>query len=347
MRSRIAAALAALIFVAGACGSGDDGDKDAISAADTALDPATSTTAVVKVPAPLTGLPVDEDVAERPVVSVKVDNSDEGRAGQTGIDKADVLFEEKVEGTVTRFIAVFQSEDADLVGPIRSVRTTDAPIVSAFGGVFTYAGGAPTAVRSLRNAPVKSISEDKGSAPFTYPPGKHRPYATFAKTRRLRQEAPDTAKPPSSFVTFLAQGETYNPTGATPATKATVVYGSRTTAVVDWDAASSTWLRSTNGKSHTIQNGGQLAFTTVIIQSVKYRGVGYKDAAKHPVDEAVVVGEGEAVILAQGKQVKARWKKESASAMTTYTDSSGAPIRFPQGQILVMLPPTSGGITIV
>jgi len=337
-----------ITLIAGACSTGGSpAAKDGGFATSTSHGPTTSTTAVPKVAAPLTGLPVDAEVAARPVVSVKVDNSDEGRVQEVGIDKADVLFEEKVEGTVTRFVAMFQGDDADLVGPIRSVRATDANIVSAFGGIFTYSGGAPIAVRTLRRAPVVQVSEDsRGSKPFTYPSGKHRPYATYAKTKRLREEADKTSKAPPSIVGFLAEGQTYQPAAATPATKATVVFGPRTTAVLDWDPASHHWLRSTNGRPHTIQNGGQLAFTTVVIQTTPYRSAGYNDVAKNPVDEAVVVGSGSAVILAEGKSLKARWSKASPTAMTVYTDESGAPILFPKGQMLVMLPPPSGSITL-
>jgi hypothetical protein len=345
-RRALAAVAITATLVAGACSNSSKHDPsgDGAFASTTTVPGAPSTSAVPKVPSPLTGLPVDEDVAARPAVSIKVDNSDEGRVQQVGIDKADVLIEEKVEGTVTRFIAVFQGVDADLVGPIRSVRATDSNIVGAFGGVFTYSGGAPIAVKTLDKTPVVQVSEDKsGDKPFTYPSGKHRPYATYARTKRLREEAKKDAKAPPPFLPFLATGESYAPPTATPATKATVVFGSRTTAVLTWDPASNHWLRATNGSPHTVQNGGQLAFTTVIIQSTPYKSAGYKDVAKNPVDQAVVVGSGSAVVLAQGKQVKAKWSKASPTAMTVYTDESGQPLKFPQGQILVMLPPTAGG----
>ena len=342
MKSSKVAFVALIALVLGGCTT----KQPRTSIAPTTTEASTTTTAPVKAAAPLTGLPVDLDVASRPVVSVKVDNSEEGRAQQAGIDKADVLFEEKVEGTVTRFIAVFESQDSDLVGPIRSVRTTDPNIVAAFGGVFTFSGGAPIAKKTLRGAPFAVVSEDGGTGPFTYPKGHQRPYATYAKTSRLRQEALKNVKAPPPFLPFLATGESYAPQGATPAAHAAVVFGKQTTGVLDWDPASSHWLRSTNGKSQTVQGGGQLAFATVIVQSVGYRSVGYNDAAHNPVDEAIVVGQGDAVILSQGTQIKVRWKKESATAMTTYTDAAGAPVRLPQGQVLVMLPPTGAGITI-
>jgi hypothetical protein len=346
-RRRLVIGFAALVVAAGLGACSDKGTNAGGGPAVPVTDKGETTTTVPKQPAPLTGLPVDATIAERPIVMVKIDNSDPGRAVQRGVDKADVIIEEKVEGTVTRFIAMYQSEDSDLVGPIRSVRTTDADIVAAFpGSVFTYAGGAGKAVASLKNVPVTKVSEEDGSAPFSYPPGHKRPYALFAKTERLREEADDDAGAPQPFLPFLGEGEAFAAAGAVPAAKATVVFGSLTTAAVAWDAASTTWLRTTNGKAHTIKEGRQLAFKTVIVQPVPYRSAGYLDASKHKVDEAVVVGSGNAVVLVNGMQVKARWSKPSPRAMTTYTDEAGTPIRFPKGQTLVMLPPTSATVTV-
>lgn len=296
------------------------------------------------VAAPLTGVQVARDVAERPAVSVKVDNADQGRSVQAGVDRADVIFEEKVEGSYTRLVAVFHSEDADLIGPIRSLRTSDPAIVSPFGGVFAFSDGADIALRSLRGAPVKAVYEAQGQAPFVFPPGRRRPFATYAASTRLRAEAGQRDDPPPAFMPFLAPGETFQPQAA-PAVRASVSFGPRTTALLSWDPAGSRWLRSTNGRPQAV-GGTQLAFTTVIVQKVAYRPAGYSDSAGNPVDEAVVVGSGEAVVLSQGRQVAARWSKPSSGTMTTYTDPAGQPIRLPPGRTLVLLAPVGGGLTI-
>jgi hypothetical protein len=95
-----------------------------------------------------------------------------------------------------------------------------------------------------------------------------------------------------------------------------------------------------------LADGTRLTFANVIIQRVPYRGVGYKDSSKQPVDEAVVVGEGEAIVLAGGKQVKARWSKASAEAMTVFTDAAGTPIKLIAGSTMVALAPTSAPVSI-
>ncbi|HET9442534.1 MAG TPA: DUF3048 domain-containing protein, partial [Acidimicrobiales bacterium] len=305
----------------------------------------TTTTEPPVVPAPLTGRPIDREVARRPVVSVKVDNSPQGRP-QAGLAAADVVFEEKVEGGVTRFIAIFQSQDTDLVGPIRSLRTTDPPVVSALGGVFVFSGGAAIAQRRLDGAPVKAVSEDKSKDPFTYPKGKRRPFATFAATARLRQEAPSDARTPPALFAFLAEGEAFAAAGAAPAVKAQVNYSPRTSAGFDFDAASGTWLRSTNGTPHVLADQSRLAFTNVIIQYVNYTGVGYNDSSGNPVDEAAVVGSGEAVVLVGGQQVRGRWSKPGPTDVTAFTDASGAPLKLAPGTTLVALAPTGAPTTI-
>lgn len=350
---RLAALLVAssMLLLAACGGGGGGGDKAESKATEKAADlvadqdaQATTTTASAKVQAPLSGLPVDGDAAARPAVSIKVDNSPDGRP-QSGLENADVIYEEKVEGGVTRFIAVFQSRESELVGPIRSLRTTDRSVVSAFGGVFVFSDGVAFTLNRLKGAPVAVVSERNDSGAFTYPKGKHRPYATFAATARLRKEAKD-AKAPSAAFPFLVEGEGFQPAGATPATKATVTYGGRTTGGWEWDAATGKWQRTTNGTPHLVADGTRLAFANVIIQKVPYRGVGYNDSAKNPVDEAVVVGEGDAFVLAGGKQAKVHWSKPTQEAMTTYTDSSGAPVKLVPGATMVALAPSTAPISI-
>lgn len=336
---RLLATVVVLAVVAAACGGGGGGD-DATDGAEP-----TTTTTTAPVPAPLTGVILtDGTVARRPAVNIKVDNSPQGRP-QAGIDKADVIFEEKVEGGITRFVAVFHSEDADPVGPVRSVRSTDVALVTAIGGVFVYAGGIPEFERQAKALPLTVVSESASPAGFKFPASKKRPYKTYTDTATVRSMAEEHDEAPPALFDFLAPGEQFNPAGAIPATTAAVSYG-RTAFGVGYDVASGTWKRSTDGRPHLTEGGGQLAFANVIIQKTTYRPTPYRDPAGAVVDEAVVIGSGDAVILSQGKQVGARWTKPSANAVTTYTDAAGAPIRLAPGRTLVALPPANAAITI-
>ena len=340
-RRLLAAVVTVVALVGAACGGGGDDKDDAT----TTTKRETTTTADPRVPAPLSGRLMDPDDAGRPVVSVKVDNSNQGRP-QAGIDKADLVFEEMVEGGVTRFIALFHSEESDLIGPIRSMRPSDPAIVAPFGGVFAFSDGVPQVVRRLQGLPVEGVYEMQGAAPFVYPSGRQRPYKTFGKTERLRQEADDDATAPPAFAAFLGKGETFSAPGATPAATASVSFGRRTTAAFEWDDDEGLWLRSTNGAPHTLAGGERLAFTTVIIQYVRYVSAGYNDSAGSRVEEAQVVGSGEGVALVGGQQVPIRWSKDAAAAMTQFTDTNGAPLRLPAGRVIVLLPPLGAATAI-
>lgn len=337
--TRLLATVAALALVAGGCGGGGD---DGATAGE---GPTTTTTTTAPVPAPLTGVVLqDGTVARRPAVSVKVDNGPQGRP-QAGIDKADVLIEEKVEGGITRFVAVFHSEDADPVGPVRSVRSTDVDLVAAIGGVFAFAGGIPAFEKQAKALAVTVVSESDSAEGFKFPADKRRPFKTYTDTATLRSMAKDHDEPPPAFFDFLGPGEPFGPAGAVPARTARVSFG-RTAFAVDYDAPSGTWKRSTDGRPHVTQGGAQLAFANVIVQRTPYRATPFKDPSGAVVDEAVVVGSGDAVVLSQGRQATVRWTKPSATAVTTYADATGAPLRLVPGRTLIALPPADAAITV-
>src|SRR3954447_45052 len=128
MIRRFTVVVVALALLA-ACGGGS---KKAATTTTTTTPLATTTTAPPPV-YPLTGWPATVlAILKRPPWVVKIDNADgsgnNSARPQIGINQADVVYEEMVEGSVTRLAAVFQSDDSDPVGPVRSARTTDIAV---------------------------------------------------------------------------------------------------------------------------------------------------------------------------------------------------------------------------
>src|SRR5260370_480965 len=115
MRSRLVVGCVALAIGAAACGGGDGH----VAAKHKALPTTTSTTQGPPV-APLTGLPDPTGQSfRRPALSVKIENAPEARP-QTGLQNADIVYEQIVEYGITRFMAVFNSNVPPILGPIRS-----------------------------------------------------------------------------------------------------------------------------------------------------------------------------------------------------------------------------------
>ena len=90
--------------------------------------------------APFTGEETTGDITKRPV-AVMVSNQTQARP-QTGLSKADIVFEMLTEGNVTRFMAIYQSEDPDVVGPVRSAREYFFDLAKDYDALYTYHGAA-------------------------------------------------------------------------------------------------------------------------------------------------------------------------------------------------------------
>ena len=155
-----------------------------------AAPPATKATRPAAVPAPpttaaapLTGLPMDIGRARRPVLVVKIDNAPKARP-QIGLNQADVVFEEGVEGGITRFAALYHSEGSKPVGPVRSARTTDIRLISALRHpLFAYSGANATFQRKVHEAPLVDVGFDAHSDRYHRDSARPSPYNLFSRPR--------------------------------------------------------------------------------------------------------------------------------------------------------------------
>ena len=340
----------AIALVASSCSSGKKSPFSEVPNGDlTPTIPATTAASPTGVASPLTGALVASSVARRPAVIVKVDNAPDARP-QAGLDEADVIYEERVEGSVVRFLSVFQSKDATVVGPVRSVRSTDAAVIAPLGGVFAFSGGITPFINRVKATGVLTVTESDDPKVGVYKrAGRTRPYATFANTAKLRAQLKTTVNPPPPLFARIRPGTTFgqaNPS-ARPITGLRVVFGSLTTADWTWDATKKLWLRTTNGTVHLLENKERLSTGCVVLQTVPYKPTQYTDRANFGVDEAVITGTGKATVACDGAAVAARWSKPTLKSVTSYvSEATGAPIQLPVGRVWVSLVPTNGAITM-
>lgn len=107
---------------------------------------------------PLTGLEVDDDEVDfnyRPI-GVMIENSSSARP-QSGLHQADVVYEILSEGSITRFLAFFHSQQPERIGPVRSARTYYVQLSKGYDSVYVSAGGSPGGLR-LAQSEVDGVS---------------------------------------------------------------------------------------------------------------------------------------------------------------------------------------------
>ena len=341
---RLVVALSVLVLLV-AAGCSSDKKKEAATATTKKLPPPTTPTTEPGPGGPvwpLTGLPLDKpDVGKRPALVVKIDNAPKARP-PSGINRADVVVEEKVEDGVTRFFSIYHSQDADPVGPVRSARTTDITLVTPLNRpLFAYSGTNATFQRLINAAPLVDVGIDHATGEYRRDRGRPAPYNLFSSTGGLYRHAPPDAKPPPQLFRYRYGAQAIG-AGVAPAGHLHVEYrGQHINTIVDWawDAASGTWRRTMDGAPHTDSSGQQVSPRNVVVQFVNYRDTGAVDRSGTHVPEAELIGQGDAWVLSDGKIVRGRWSKPSPDAVTAFTGPDGQPLRLTPGQTWLELPP--------
>lgn len=340
---RAAVALVLLVAVA-ACSTGGD-DQRAAPAGTAAPAPPPPPP-----PAPLTGVPEPDDaVRSRPALVVKVDNSPQGRRLHHGVELADVVFDEKVEGGATRLAAVFQSRDVGAVGPVRSARTTDVSIVSMLNRpLFAFSGANGGVLRIVRRAPLVDVGFDVVTGDYEQRRGVPSVLRLFVSTDQLYRHAPGDAAAPAPLFEYRDPGDGGPALGAEPVTGVRISYGGQVSSEVTYEAGdgAASWPRSQDGAPHVTAGGERIAPTNVVVQFTQYRSSGFFDTTGAASPEAVLVGEGDVWVLTGGALLRGRWQRPDEASVTRYVDDAGRPILLAPGTTWVELAPPGSAAVI-
>jgi hypothetical protein len=291
---------------------------------------------------PLTGV-ATEAVDERPAIAVKIENLPAARP-QTGLDRADMVWEEVVEGGITRFVAVYHSQLPETVGPIRSVRPMDPPIFGPTKGVLVYSGGQPPFVAAVGEAGLQSIVHDEGDDGFFLRKGKKAPhnlYGTMADF--LAQADDDRTAPPQQFRHVRTPGQGSATTAGAPFALLDVKLTHSSRAQWQWGAAENAFLRNEGTTPAVSPEGTRLTATNVVVLSVEMVNTTFVDPAGTPVPETKLVGQGEGLVASGGKQLAVTWSKAAVDAPLELSGPDGGPVLLEQGTTWVELVPRSSG----
>jgi hypothetical protein len=296
-----------------------------------------ATTTTTPVIAPLSGT-VDPSglSAGRPALTIKIENTPDARP-QWGIDKADVVYEEIVEGGITRLAAVFQSTIPGRVGPVRSVRRTDQAIVWPIGGLFAYSGGAPYAVQSIQTAPVHIYSETAAREGMFRDHSRYAPHNLFAVPAKLWLH-PGTPTPPPALFHYRAPG---NKTGGKKSAGFLMGFRSGYATSFRWNALTGSWDRTIFGAPDITAMKARVSPKNVVVMWITYRGgVGAMGA------EGIMVGSGRSMVMTNGRTISGTWTRASKESRVVYRDRNGVEITMTPGQTWVELASTDDPVTL-
>jgi hypothetical protein len=337
---RTAAALATIGALALTTGCGPE--ETSASASSGSSEPA-APPAPVLAPWPLTGVEV-EAVPPRPALAVKIENSVAARP-QSGLNAADVVWEQVVEGGITRFVAVFHSTLPPDVGPIRSVRPMDAAIAGPLKGLFAFSGGQPGYVNAIAATGAQVLSQGSGAGGYFRLAGRDAPHNVYANpTDFLAQADPGHQAPPVGEFAFATAGRqpTAMAAGA-PSAAVDLELSPSSYPNWTWSQPDNGWLRAEGDTPATTADGARVRASNVVVLRVEIANTGARDAAGNPVPETKMVAGGEALIASGGSTIAATWSKASPTDPVVLALPDGGPVELAPGNTWVELVPTGGG----
>jgi hypothetical protein len=321
MRLRHVAAGAASVLLLAACSNGGSTDG--------APEPVPGRVS------PLTGTS-QEQPPNNPAFVVKIENTGGGEP-QYGLNKADLVLEELVEGGLTRLAAIFYSNLPTKIGHVRSMRTTDIGIAKPLGATIVASGGADDTYDQVKDAGLTALTEDHGAPGFSSDPAKSRPYNRMLDLEKLNGSAKRNDNI-SNYFTW-GKGPSSTDLAKSNVTSANVDFGSGST--TGWQFTGGKWGRT----KERAAAGQAYKADTLLVIFCRVTEAGYNDAAGNPVPETVIQGSGRAVIFSGNTATEANWHKPKLSSPISFTSKSGKAIALKPGNVFIEATPRGGEVT--
>ena len=283
--------------------------------------------------APLRGTPAAAAM-RHPALAVKIDNHWDARP-QIALNRTDLVYEELVEGGLTRYVAVWHSDVPDQVGPVRSVRPMDPLIATPLGGIIAYSGGQDFFVELMQATPLVNLVGDLDDGTYfdraDDRPGPHDMVLAASAAVAAHASLPP---PPAQFAYGTADPLAAPALAAMPTSRIELVFSESARPSWEWDPAISAWLRSQDGQADLEASGDRVHATNVVTLRVP---VQYGE-----VPFTALSGTGEAWVSVAGRTAHGTWSKGQAGEPIVLTADDGSSLRLAPGNTWIELVPIEG-----
>lgn len=274
--------------------------------------------------------------SDGPILVVKIDDTYSAKP-QIGLDQADLVYIEQVEGGLTRLAAIFSSVIPQNVGPVRSARISDIDILSQYGKVlFAYSGAQRLMLPVIASANLWDYGAQHSSRIiYTRDLNRPAPYNLLLRADLLLAKSDsdvrDVAKSKSPGWSFGAA-----PAGGVSINSVSLRWpASRYEAT--WSKIEKRWLFTNSGSPDLAASGAQLGATTLVIQNVSITNSIYRSRDGGFTPYSQTIGSGTGYILRDGRAFRANWNRATPESGTSWTLADGTQVRFARGSVWVAL----------
>lgn len=288
---------------------------------------------------PLTGQLVDSEAATKQAVTgIMLENSYPDSRPQSGLKEAGVVYEAIAEGGITRFLAIYQHQKPQLIGPVRSVRMYYVDWIAPYQASIAHIGGSKLALDEVRNGTYRDIDQFF-NAPYywraTDRAAPHNVYTSFEKLDALNQSKNYTTSEFKSFPRTDKVDQSLPSVTSIDINFSSVWYNTH----YDYIADTNTYNRSAGGEPSLDREAGQIAPSVVVAMHVDMSLImedGYRG-------NITTTGSGKAEVFQNGKIINCTWRKASRSDALELIDANGNPVELARGQTWIAAVPNDRG----
>lgn len=311
-----------------------------------------------------------DDWEKRRPLSVMIENSSDSRP-QSGISRADIVYEALAEGTVTRFLLVFYCNtpfENIVIAPVRSARTYYIDWVSEYDALYNHVGGAnrigsnadltdsrADALGQIEKYGIKDLDQFGIGYPdcFRNPDRTGKPVATehtmvclsdslykIAESRGWTNVDDRGIPWDQNFVAWSFKDDASQDNRGDIA-QINIEFSpgdNRFDVRWDYNREENNYKRINADSPHIdFENNQQIMAKNVVIQFTSLEG---------PIDHNLhylyaTIGNGQALMFQDGDVIEGSWRKKSRVGRTQFFDSKGKEIKFTRGPIYIEVIPDS------
>lgn len=280
----------------------------------------------------LDGVVVDPSVSNLFPWAVMIENLASTRP-QSGLSDAGVVYEALAEGGITRFLAIFATEEnlGDM-GPVRSARPYFVDWASEYDGMYVHVGGSPQGLARISELDLRDINQFYNAGTFKYRTDKNPPHHMFTDYNKLTFTQRDKSYPEEgSYTSWLFKDDAALSERPLEAKTISIDFSAFSYQVeYSYERESNTYLRSQGGAPFFDANTDtQIAPKNVVLQFVSISNF---DAQRLDI---TTTGSGNALVFRDGVAVEATWKKTTPTSRTIFYDLQGEEMEFNAGQTWV------------
>lgn len=285
---------------------------------------------------PLTGVEeLTSDKTQNRPVAIMVNNLSTAQKVQTGLTKADIVYETEVEGGITRLLAVYHDiSEVEKIGTVRSARYAYIDLAMGHNAIYIHHGQDPTyAAPHLKDTQTLALSTNNaGYREKNGLASEHTLYGYGKKIwKHLTDNGYNTKLTKVTNWQNFADSET-NITYTNIANTVNVPFSNSYKSVFKYDATSGKYIRffkTTERKDYFTNESEYFKNVFVLITNIS----DYSDGYHRKID----LSSGKGYYCVNGTYTPIKWSKGNSSSSLVFTNEDGTPLTVNQGNSWVCI----------